>query len=361
MGDFMATISLCMIVKNEEDVLERCLKSVRDIADEIIIVDTGSSDKSKDIAKKFTELVFDFDWCDNFSLARNFAFSKATKEYCLWLDADDVIMPTDREAFLSLKKTLDPNTDIVMMKYNTAFDEHENPVFSYYRERLVRNDERYRWSGAVHEAITPSGNIEYKEIAITHKKMHVSDSDRNLRILKKQKVSVGLEPREQYYYARELYYHQMYVEAIEEFTCFLRDGKGWIENNIDACRIRGHCYYHLGKEKEALLSYYESFYFVKPRGELCCDIAAIFFARNELDKAIYWYEAAASCKPDETSGAFVEKDCYDFIPYLQLCVCYYRSDNITRAIYYNELAGSLKPKDKRYLYNLDFFRKKDRA
>ncbi len=77
----MIEISLCMIVKNEEKVLGRCLDSIADLMDEIIIVDTGSTDRTKEIAKKYTEHIYDFEWIDDFSAARNFSFSKATKDY----------------------------------------------------------------------------------------------------------------------------------------------------------------------------------------------------------------------------------------------------------------------------------------
>ena len=77
----MVTITLCMIVKNEEKVLERCLESIRDLMDEIIIVDTGSTDRTKEIAAKYTDQIFDFEWINDFSAARNFAFSRATCDY----------------------------------------------------------------------------------------------------------------------------------------------------------------------------------------------------------------------------------------------------------------------------------------
>jgi len=77
----MITISLCMIVKNEERILARCLDSVKDLVDEIIIVDTGSADATKRIAAEYTDKIYDFTWIDDFSAARNFAFSKASKEY----------------------------------------------------------------------------------------------------------------------------------------------------------------------------------------------------------------------------------------------------------------------------------------
>ena len=84
----MISISLCMIVKNEEEVLARCLDSLKGLMDEIIIVDTGSTDNTKEIARKYTDLVYDFSWCDDFAAARNFSFSKATKDYIYAPDAD---------------------------------------------------------------------------------------------------------------------------------------------------------------------------------------------------------------------------------------------------------------------------------
>ena len=76
----MIQISLCMIVKNEEKILKRCLDSIVDLMDEIIIVDTGSLDRTKEIAKKYTNNVYDYQWKDDFADARNFSFSKATKD-----------------------------------------------------------------------------------------------------------------------------------------------------------------------------------------------------------------------------------------------------------------------------------------
>ena len=93
----MKEISLCMIVRNEEEVIERCLKSICDLVDEIIIVDSGSTDKTKQIVSKYTDKIYDFEWVNDFAKARNYSFSKATKDYILWLDADDVILEEDRK------------------------------------------------------------------------------------------------------------------------------------------------------------------------------------------------------------------------------------------------------------------------
>ena len=85
------TISLCMITKNEEKFLERCLNSVKSIVDQIIIVDTGSKDNTKNIAKRFNAKIFDFEWVDDFSAARNESLKHATKDWILVMDADEVI------------------------------------------------------------------------------------------------------------------------------------------------------------------------------------------------------------------------------------------------------------------------------
>ena len=89
-----------MIVKNEEAVLARCLDSIKNAVDEIIIVDTGSVDKTKLIAREYTENIYDFEWINDFSAARNFAFSKAAMDYQMWLDADDIFPAEQLDSFL---------------------------------------------------------------------------------------------------------------------------------------------------------------------------------------------------------------------------------------------------------------------
>ena len=79
----MVSISLCMIVKDEEAVLGRCLSGMKDLVDEIIIVDTGSEDRTREIARQYTDRIYFFEWIDDFSAARNFSFLKASMDYCM--------------------------------------------------------------------------------------------------------------------------------------------------------------------------------------------------------------------------------------------------------------------------------------
>lgn len=352
----MITISLCMIVKNEERVLARCLESVGKIADEIIIVDTGSSDRTKEIAGRFTDSVYDFAWNDDFAAARNFAFSKAKMEYCLWLDADDILLPADREAFLRLKETLPSGTDVVMMRYHIAFDQNRNPTFSYYRERLVRNCPQARWKGEIHEVIARFGDTVYSEIAVTHQKEGPGDPDRNLRIFEKLRAEgKTLVPRQQFYYARELYYHARYRDAIEAFSAFLDSGEGWIENEIDACRQLSYCHRALGSKTEELRALLRSFEYAPPRAETCCDLGLCFAGREDYAAAAFWYELALTRERDDRAGGFIQPDCYGYLPCIQLCVCYDRLGDHEKAAEYNERAAAFKPDAEPVRHNRAYF------
>lgn len=181
----MISLSLCMIVKNEEAVLERILKPVSQVMDAILIADTGSSDRTKEIAEQYTSQVFDFPWCDDFSAPRNFLLEKVRTDYWMWLDADDVLDEENLEKLKSLKETLNPGTDVVMMEYAAGFDQSGRTTFSYFRERIMKTSRNFRWNGAVHETVIPEGNIIYSDVVIRHRKCGKGDPDRNLRIYEK--------------------------------------------------------------------------------------------------------------------------------------------------------------------------------
>ena len=353
----MINISLCMIVKNEELVLKRCLESVKDIADEIIIIDTGSTDKTKDIALKFTDKVYDFKWVNDFSKARNYSFSKATKDYILWLDADDVILENDKIKFLALKETLNNTVDIVMMKYNVGFDENGNVNFSYYRERLLKRDKNYTWKSPIHEVIEPIGNLYYSDICIMHKKeKYDTYSTRNLEIFEDMiKNNIELDARQQYYYSRELMYHSKFKKAIKNFNIFLENKDGWIENKINACLDLASCYKSLNNEKMYLSSLFRSFEYDVPRAEICTNLGIYFMTKNNYNLAIYWLEKATKIQPKIENGGFVLLDYYTYLPYINLCVCYDKLGNSKLAYEYNEKAGEIKPTSLEYLQNKKYF------
>lgn len=346
-----------MIVKNEEDVLARCLTSIKDVVDEIIIVDTGSTDETKTIAKSFTDKVYDFKWINHFGEARNYSFSKANMDYQMWLDADDIITDSEREKIRNLKKTLDPNTDIVTYKYHTHFDDTGKPTLTSTRERLFKREKNFKWHDAIHEYIAMSGNIVDADIAVSHKKTRGS-GDRNLKIYTSM-IEEGKEfsPRATYYYARELMDHQKYEEAIKYFTKFLEDGHGWFEDNIATCFNLSRCYEFIDERSKILPILFKSFEYDTPRAEVCCQIGYYYKHLQDYNKAIFWFELALGLV--KNSKGFVLNDYWDYIPAIELCACHSRINNLSQSYHYHQLSAEYKPNSRAVLHNEAYFKEID--
>ena len=307
----MFSISVCMITKNEELTLSRVLSCAKKFADEIIIVDTGSIDKTKEIAKKFTDKVFDFEWCDDFSKARNFSFSQAKCDYLMWLDADDFISDQNIAKIIALKSSsLAP--DMFFFKYEMGFDSVGKATFVFERERLLKRSSNFVWKGFVHEAIEPRGTIFHADISIEHRKEKVSDPKRNLKIYRKAKgKGVVFSAREQYYYARELFYNGYYVSAIKGMEKFLKMNEKYAPDEYGAMIIISDCFLFLSKisqAKKMLFCAFERF----PTSEVCCKIAYIYEFEQKFVHARLFYQCALNCKRD--FGGFIRKDYESDIP-----------------------------------------------
>ncbi len=191
----MTSLSLCMIVKNEEDCLSRCLNSVKDIVDEIIIVDTGSTDSTIDIAKSFDSKVFEIKWQDDFSYARNYSFSKASCEWMLIMDADDELKKEDKS---KIKPLLNQHkVDVYYFRTISYVGKTPNHnLVSNLNPRLIRNNNKYRFEGRIHEQIRyerkkiPKGKMKSINITIYHYGYLNKNIDkkkkrkRNIKILK---------------------------------------------------------------------------------------------------------------------------------------------------------------------------------
>ena len=340
------TLSVCFIVRDEEEVICRALNSCAQFADEIIITDTGSKDKTVEIAKKFTDKVYFFEWIDDFSAARNFCFDKASGDYVMWMDADDIVSYDDAKKIRALVDG--GGFDMAYLLYVSGEDES----LSYVRERILRRDMGYRFSGIVHEAISPRGKAVYSDARIAHKKVKPRDPARNLSIYRRV-----LDERSLFYYGRELMFNRLYTESAAVLENFLTLN-GWVENKIEACMNLRFVYAALGQNERAISCVLRSFLYAEPRAEACCHLGEYFMKNNNFKAAIYWYERALKCGDDPKSGAFVNADYLNFIPSMQLCVLYDRLGDFKKARDYNEAAGRQKPTNEAYLYNKRYFEKK---
>lgn len=344
-----------MIVRDEEKVLARCLESIRPFVDEIIIVDTGSTDSTKEIATRFTDKVFDFKWCDDFSKARNFSFSKATLPFIMWLDADDVILPQYVDNWKSFVDNFDISADVVMLPYDLAFDNTGNVTFWLYRERVVRRNLGLQWNGTVHEAITPCGKIVYGNARVAHQKTRTNPPRRNLKIYQNmERAKVEFSPRECYYYGRELYFNNHFNKASKVLQKFIDHRAGWTENLIDGCVVLSWCYAKLKKSKKQFFALTQSFLFDEPHRDVCFELGNLFFEQQNYNLANYWFNQTLNAKD---SGGFINQDLAGFLPYLSMALCQYYLGNIVLANSYNEKAGEFKPENSAVVHNREFFKR----
>lgn len=351
----MITISLCMIVKDEEDIIERCLNSINEVVDEIIIIDTGSMDNTIELVKKYTKKVYNFKWIDDFSKARNFSFNKATKDYILWLDADEFINEENKNKLLELKKNISNNIDVITMETYMCIDENNNPRIRARRNRLVKREQNFKWVGFIHEYINIDGNVFDSEIGIIHDKVKDVD-DRNLKLYKKNlELGNKFNNRDLYYYGKELYCNLMFDEAINILEEFItRDA--WEEEIVDAlCKI-GECYLYKNNMLKGREYFYKTFEYIQPRGEVLYNIANSFEHEKKYRQAIVWYEVILNLPIPKDCRQCVNLGCWRFKPHLNLCACYFEVDNIEKSYYHHKKCKEINPLDKSVIANEEYFK-----
>jgi glycosyltransferase involved in cell wall biosynthesis len=144
-------LSACLIVKNEEQRLPQCLESLKSLADEIIVVDTGSSDRTVAIAKKYQARVFQFEWCDDFSQARNYAIAQAKGKWILVIDADEVL---EQSAIATLQEVMQRDDCLAVNLLRSEIDAKQAPYSLVLR--LFRNHPAIKFTGLYHESIDQS-------------------------------------------------------------------------------------------------------------------------------------------------------------------------------------------------------------
>jgi len=228
-------ISAAIICKNEEACIERMLKSVKDF-DEIIVVDTGSTDGTLEIVKKYTDKIYHFEWCDDFSKARNEAISKCTGDWILSIDSDHELLSSADKVREEAQKAEDAKVKVAKIKSKVDGSE----AF-HYREVLFKNDPEVKWVGKVHECITPvTTYIADVERTVGYSINHSLDKDRNLRIL----LDSEKTPRVMFYLGREYYEKKQYEESIRWMTSYILKAT-WIPEIAEAYLVLAKCYYSL--------------------------------------------------------------------------------------------------------------------
>lgn len=288
----MISISLCMIVKNEERVLARCLDSLCGLMDEIIIVDTGSTDSTLDIARKYTKKIYNYTWNDDFSAARNFSFSKATKEYIYVADADEVLDKENHKKFMQLKKILLPEIEIVQMfycnqmQYNTTYNFDRE-----YRPKLYKRVRQFQWIDPIHESVQIEPVIYDSDIAILHLPEN-NHAPRDFSNFQKQITKgVFLSRKLHNMYARELMIAgsgEDFLDAEDFFLSSITDDRRGLDEVKECAIILAHIY-RLQKQDVPFFKYVMKDVVTEPSSEACYELGAFYQERKDYEEACNWY------------------------------------------------------------------------
>lgn len=291
-GTMSPTLSLSMIVKNVEKVIDRCLQSITPFVDEVVIVDTGSRDDTKNVIRRVCPKarLYDFTpethpsaflldveetWADpkvpgpfsgkymlaDFGAARQFGLEKCTSTHIIWIDSDDILQGGEH-----LKKILadmeENQVDTALLNYDYASDGRGNVTCKLLRERIIKLTGRARWNQPIHEVIGPVGRGKvYDEVNVVHKRheyaMVPEQAHRNLKVLVKWwerfKDSPSPDPRMLFYLAME----ERFVwpeKAIHHFKEYCKVS-GWDEERGVAHQLAGIIHEHKGQYEEAYAEY----------------------------------------------------------------------------------------------------------
>jgi glycosyltransferase involved in cell wall biosynthesis len=339
-----------MIVKNEEKVLKRCLESLKGIADEIIIADTGSTDRTKKIAAEFTDAVYDYNWVNDFSKARNFAASKASGEWILAIDADEYV---DREEFSEFKKTLlinPPVADILAVQIVNFVGRNGAETVLNYHERMYKNDGELSYFRSIHELIKSSRGNEKRaliDLNVYHSgylREVVSEknkSERNLKLLINKK---NRDPIDYYFLGNEYSQLGMLEKAIESYKKGYQRKEDMHIDWVKKLLVRlVSCLHTLNRDKEALeinegcIEFYFNlvdFRFLKGK---------ILFDQRKSTEAIKVFNEILHSKDNLVADSSI--DYLGYLPHRYLGELYEKQNELQLAVHHYSKALALNDTD----------------
>lgn len=353
-------LSLALIVKNEEKNLARCLDSVAGLWDELVIVDTGSTDNTVEIAKRYTSNIYHFEWVDHFAKARNFSFSKCTQPWVMWLDADDVLKPEDVKNIRSQFEeiiTTKPHVDYILINYHYWVEPptvNGNSRATQLRERIIRR-ERAQWVGRCHEHIMIDWlrSEPVKDAYVWHLRDAVDvQNDRN-RNIKLMKLAIKEEPTPRnYFYLGDEYTGagdltsaiDSYKKAYElgsnpdlVFQAAWKIGKSYKDKASQELQgkegvERAEGFRKKNGFKKAIYWFKKSLEHHIAYREPLLAMAEIYSGREDYSKAAFWAEAALLIEKPENPAMCVLDSQYTFEPYHLLAQAYFKMQKFGDAI-----------------------------
>lgn len=307
----MFPVSVCMIVKNEENKIERCLSSLAPFGFEIIVVDTGSSDRTKEAASPYADKIADFEWADDFSAARNYSISLASNDWIFIIDGDEAVETIDVEELDYFMKNLSGAVGSV----NRINDSGSPDGADYYTDRTERffDRRRYRYTGRIHEQLVPSDGLPFDSFLLKTTLYHDGYAMTQEQRQKKAKRNISLlllqlkeEPDNPYVYYQLGKGYEMIGQ--DGSACeYYRSGMAfnpdpslaYVQSMVLAY---GYCLLRTGAVKEALL--FGNIQELFPDSADFCYLMGLIYRKNGyLENALEEFQKAVSFDFSNENGA----------------------------------------------------------
>lgn len=269
----MQKISVCMIAKNAEHHIKKALEALKDYPVELIVVDTGSTDATRNIAEKYTKFVYDFPWCDDFSAAKNFALKKASGDMVLVLDSDEYMEPFEEKKWQEFLGEIEKQKGKVgrVLRKNYYTEDQEKRENSEWINRVF-SKELFHYEGRIHEQVQAKNGEKYETyrtpLVMTHSGYDLSEEEkkakakRNLALLQKELTEIEKEedavkktkePYLLYQIGKSYFWMKDYENACIYFDRGLSfDLDERSEYVLDMVESYGYALLNSGKIKEAL-------------------------------------------------------------------------------------------------------------
>ena len=335
------SVALCMIVKNEEKNIASLLEAVCPVLEQVVIVDTGSTDRTLSILEeckaKYASLVVEhFVWVDDFAAARNHAFGFAQQDWIMFLDGDDIVDQNDLRKFKNTVLGKDPSIECWILDYIYSQFPDGSPRSVLGRERFVKRTKNPKWVGAIHEVIDISSmkQASYKELKVIHRRDGKNiELGRNLRILAKEYTKNPNDPRTAYYYGKELFDH-VDPKGIEVLEAYVKLPYKYYDDHVNALFRLGCHYLSVKQHRKALDAAYEIYHVDHSRQRAEC---YWIFGSVEQDicnwkPAIESYERCLRCVAE--SPRVINLEHYTWHPHKRLIECYNAIGDVEKAFYH---------------------------
>lgn len=338
-------ISLCMIVRNEEQYLSGCLSKIIDKVDEIVVVDTGSTDNTKNIAEKYTDKIFDFKWCYDFAKARNFSISMAGNDWVLILDADEEVNTFNNQTvskFIAINDKVVGRINII----NTFEDANGMKNFFQKANRFF-NRNYFIYEGIIHEQVVAITGEDYETVDIEISASHVgyekgvlnrtNKINRNKELLNRAIAVKSNDPYLYYQLGKTYFIEKDYTQAELIFTTALRLGIHtkyvYVQDLIESY---GYALVNSEKYKEALeLKKYEDTYKDKPDFNFIMGI--IYMNNSMFQEAVTKFLACQNNKECKIAGV------NSYLANYNIGVIYECLDICKESVKYYKKCGNYEP------------------